>query len=185
MGTGRARVGPEDGEHRWVAKTANCVLTDDGEDAQWFQVTTSVPPAAQLRIERREHELAGGLKKFLDLHAGVEGAYKQLELQLASHIWPGGRPDRKTVEEAKAQSEAIEIAFRADDSQLKNGYESLMEMVGRISFLAAWPDIVVDAPSGWADLASKDMSRHVVQWMQSAYLEAVGDAVRGKTQPSA
>jgi hypothetical protein len=170
---------------KWLANHPDVELTDLADEAIRFSFRGSATPVEDIRIEQREHELAGGLGPFLDLQNGIDTTFQALRARLVSSIWPDGQPDADTPEAKAEQEEAIQTAWKADNSREKRGLVEMQNMAERIRFIAAWAVMIEDAPEGWADIATKPLDRNTLGWIRRAFADAAEDDTRGKTQPSA
>lgn len=135
---------------KWLAP--NRAWTQDEAEALLLRARRSVRMGARPRVEQRCHELAGGLRAWLDMTVSEQDIWSNRLLAYSAAIWPDGRPKVESPAQEREQEALLQKAWEADRSDLATGLVHLRHTIQQIRFLATWPDIVVDAPRGWEDL---------------------------------
>ena len=155
------------------------------DEAALFVLRTSFTPLQNLKIQRLEHEIAGGLSEYLDLQIGIERITASIRNQINTALWPGGVPEDPTAEDALEMEQQFNERLRGMDTGETRALSELRDMMDRVAFLAAWPTAVITCPPGWKTLHEKVMSPYVIGWMRNAYATAAAEDIAGKLPPSA
>lgn len=152
----------------------------DRAKALRFRLHASPTPVERDRITRLAHEYAGGLREYLDLDNGCEGARRTVLAQVERGLWPKGRPAAEG-EAFGEQEEMIKRAWASCNTIEKDGYVTMRGMLDRVLFMATWTTLIVDAPSGWAVLADREgLDEATFYAIWNAWLEASEKTRAGK-----
>lgn len=174
---------PAPGDPReYIAKARDYRTTHIPDERITFTFRVYGTPASDVLVQMREHEIAGGLKSFLDLMAAVEKYEELVRAQVNEKAWPKGRPEDLSPREI---TQAFDQAYSDHDSSERRALFELRSMSDRISFLAAWPTLIVDPPEGWADLSEKEIPFTAVMWIRRAWLDATEASTQGNGRSSA
>lgn len=170
---------------KYLAATPEYALTSMEDEAAVFELRTSFTPLQNLKIQRLEHEIAGGLSEYLDLQIGIERITTSIRNQVNKALWPGGLPEDPSPEDAEEQQQQFGAHLATLDTGETRALSELRDMMDRVAFLAAWPTAVITCPPGWETLHEKVMSPYVIGWMRNAYATAAAADIAGKLPPSA
>jgi hypothetical protein len=150
-------------------------------EAVRFTFRPSPTPRDRARIDQLVHELAGGLREYLDLTRGIESTRALVLDQVVRSIWPDGRPSVEGGEVA-TQQDRIEAAWAAHDSVEMDGLRTMQGIVDRLLFMATWSVLIEDPPEGWASIADRsglDEATFYAIW--TAWNTATEGSRRGKS----
>lgn len=164
---------------RWLAPDLK--LVDDVAAAVRFRFYLSPRMQDATRIERATHDLAGGLREFLDLQRGCESARLAALADIEAGIWPTGRPKAATDEERGEQDKRMQAAWASSESLTLDGYRVMRQMLDRLQFLASWPVLIVDAPKGWESIADMELDTGIFFAVWNAWTKATAAAREGKS----
>lgn len=138
---------------RWLK--ADGTLGDAAEEAVKFTFWRSPTPAERHRIEVATHEVAGGLRAWVDLEQGIEATQKVFIGALEEELWPEGRPEAEGPE-FLTQQDQLAKAWDAAEGELRQGLQIMLQLRDRLRFMASWPVLIRDAPEGWSNIAERD-----------------------------
>jgi hypothetical protein len=166
---------------RWLQ--ADGALGEEGS-AISFQFYASPTPRDRDRIVKAEHEVYG-VKEYVDLLRGIEGARIRLLTLLESEVWPDGERPKAQGKDLIAQSEQLDEAYRRSTSPEK---DHLLELTGRkdkIAFWARWSVLGIDLPPGWEKLEEREgLEDETFYAIWNAFTAALEENELGKTEPS-
>ena len=168
---------------RWLGPTGTPVESE--ANAVVFQMHRSPTPREGLRIERREHELAGGLRDYLEVQNGAQAAPFALIRLLERELWPAGRPERVDKADEIRDDAALDVAWRASDSLEKQYFAEANGVLERLGFIARWAVLIVSPPAGWEDIADREMPEPQLYAIIAAHAAAMAPVQLGKQPPSA
>ncbi len=131
------------------------------------------------QIRMRTHDAVGGIHRYMEVQSGIQQLGAVIRTEIEEILWDGVRPRPDDEDEQEALDEAFEAAWEQHDSPSMMALIELQTLLTRAQFRAAWPNLVVEAPAGWAKLDDLEMPDGVLGWLRSAYLDAV-DALEGE-----
>lgn len=152
----------------WLGRDGRKV--DKLEDAVKFEFLLWPNGREEIQIQLRLDDLNGGIGQTVDLEQGIRNTHTAITKALEARLWPAGRPETTTQEEAREQAKLLAGAFGAigvvpsEDEELKKlekkrlAYDRMSELRDQQEMAASWPVLIVDPPPGWEDIAERDMS---------------------------
>lgn len=164
-------------------------LTDDGDatDDESKAVTFTAYPSPLTRertaILSREHEQAGGLKAWQDIHDSRNRLLERVREQVRAAAWPKGQPEAKTLKEQQEQDRLFRETWATLHTDERRQWAALNDMADTIAFLAAWPVVLV-SPASWKALADMEAPPEIVSAIRGAYYDACEEGRKGKQKPS-
>lgn len=142
-------------------------------EAASFTLLRTPKVLQRTEIERRCHQLAGGLRLWLGLVQNEADLWQSLAARYSAQLWPDGKPEAKAPAEAEGQLELLDTAFRTDQSIDAAGLRAIRIQRRQIEFIATWTVVKVQVPPGWEDIAElPDEPPELATWLINAYDQA-------------
>ncbi len=143
------------------------------------------------RIEEFQHDAAGGLAAWLDLHTGIERTRARVVEEIEAELWPptptnqrAGRHTSRPEATGRAAGEHIRMlneAWAKVDSKTMRGLQVMTNRMDRIIFCAEWRTLIHAPFPGWEDIGAREWPDYLVfVWVWKAWLSARQDARKGK-----
>lgn len=170
-----------DGKRRWLDADGRPTL--DEALAASFTFYRSPNMRERSDIEKLTHELAGGLRAWVQRMRACDGARDQVLARLTRQLWPTGRPEAEGEARA-AQERMLDIAWNADDSDEKGAWATLSSTIARLEWAAKWQVLAVDVPTGWREIGDRDMDDGELTTVWNAWTMAHLEHDQGKRTPS-
>lgn len=155
------------------------------EEAASFSFHRTPTVLEQHAIDVKVHDLAGGLAKWAELQAGLEGAERTHQARLEAALWPDGVPEASSPQELLELEARLAAAHELDESPLKAALVSMRTLTGRLRLMARWSVLFVDGPPGWEDIAQVPLELDTLNRVARAWSTALEDYEQGKAPPSA
>lgn len=169
----------------WLDENGGFTATP--EKAARFRVYTARTQTDRIRADRECHAIVGGLDEWHDLESTIQALADELRAQVEAKLWPDGRSETESPEEASEQEAAIAEAWVVHDSPERQLWGALLEQRDNVRFMADWAQIIIEPPAGWETLHDMPEDR-CPPWLfaelREAYLIATSRADAGNAQSS-
>tara|TARA_R110002110_G_scaffold130932_4_gene311399 strand:+ start:1045 stop:1620 length:576 start_codon:yes stop_codon:yes gene_type:complete len=179
-----------DGDGRYL--TRDGVLGEES-DAVTFTLHRSPLVRERHHIDRRIHDLAGGLEAWLDLQEGIVLSRRRVNDEIAAQADDDDDTTAKTPEDRRRSDAELEIAWGNVNPKLRAGLIEMLAMTRRLEWMASWAVLFVSAEDAsgpladWNDVAELPLSPEAmdVLWAANDAAREESDQATGKTPPSA